>query len=803
MKRINTHAIFPLLALFILILALSQQMFSVFPIGKVLNPFSGAVQNEDDRALDATALSLGNMGLSGQVDVYFDKRKVPHIFASSTDDLFFAQGYVTAALRLWQMDFLSYASAGRLSEIFKDGYVNYDRNQRRIGMLSAAKSSLALIEKDPETFRVVSAYTKGVNAYIKKLNYRTRPFEYKLLDYDPEPWTNLKTVLLMKYVANMLSGYEEDFNMSNLMLTLGEEKFNKLFPDYTDHTAPMMPAHRQLALQQAPHIRQPAYLDYSFFSSGTVVPKSDYNPQYGSNTWAVSGKKTKSGYPILCSDPHLALTLPSIWVEMQLSAPGINAYGISIPGTPALLIGFNQNVAWGISNGADDVKDWYKLKVTDDYTKYELDGKWQDLHYAIEEIKRRGEQTVKDTIYQTVFGPVVSDKHFSEWQPDRVNYALKWELHHPSNEFRTFIKLIRATNYTDYKEAISQYSCPSLNFVFASKDNDIAANHQGKLLIKQPGEGRFIYDANTVSELTAKYIPADSLPGVLNPACNFVFSANQRPASPDYPYYYNGYYRENRAQRIRDLLERDSAFDVKKMEAMQLDNTNNFALQALPIILAKLDKNKLSSDQQQLLSRLSTWKGTYNLDDVNARLFERWWKNIRDYTWDELKGYTFSTRVPDDYILMDLIEKEPDAVYFDKQGTSARENAGEIINAAFVAAVKEYKESPARWGDVNKVNVMHMTKLPAFSRPDLPSAGFPEAINAVSANWGPSWRMIVELGPKPVAYGIFAGGQSGSLGSRHYDDFVDDWNKGQYYPITFLLSAAEGKQVQSAYWKLK
>src|SRR5205807_1319094 len=188
--------------------------------------------------------------------------------------------------------------------------------------------------------------------------------------------------------------------------------------------------------------------------SNSVISGSSYNPRLGSNSWAVSGKKTKSGFPILANDPHLNLSLPNIWIEMQLSAPGMNVYGVSIPGTPAIVIGFNENIAWGITNGSDDVKDWYKLKITNDYKKYEFDGKWLDLGYRIEEIKRRGQPSFYDTVYSTVHGPIVNNKSFPGTDPDMMDMALRWELHQPSNEFVTFIKLDKAQNYNDYKEAI-------------------------------------------------------------------------------------------------------------------------------------------------------------------------------------------------------------------------------------------------------------------------------------------------------------------------------------------------------------
>ena len=275
MRKINLRCLFPLAALAILIYALSNQIFSVPPLAKILNPFIGAVQNDREKYWDEHQLQENNLGLSDSVSVFFDESKVPHIYARNTEDVYFSQGYVTAMLRLWQMDFTTYVSAGRLSEIFAENYyLDYDRIQRRLGLLEAAKQSLAFIEKDPETLKILSAYTRGVNAYINHLNYRTLPFEYKLLDYEPEQWSNLKSVLIMKLMANTLSGYESDIDMSRLMLILGEKKFNLLYPDFGTTVTPAVDYPKREAPSVFNKTQLPDYLDFSFISFISNKPEA-------------------------------------------------------------------------------------------------------------------------------------------------------------------------------------------------------------------------------------------------------------------------------------------------------------------------------------------------------------------------------------------------------------------------------------------------------------------------------------------------------------------------------------------------
>ncbi|RBL90073.1 penicillin acylase family protein [Chitinophaga flava] len=806
MKRINIGFLFPLLALVILVYALSQPMFVAPPLGKLLDPFVGAVQNEDERRLGAKELTIPVHQLKAPVQVYFDERKVPHIHAQNTEDLYFAQGYITAFFRLWQMDFGSYAAAGRLSEIFsKKEFLEYDRTQRRLGIAEAAKHSLELIEANPETSTAVNAYTKGVNAYIQQLHYRDLPLEYKLLGYEPEPWTNLKSALIMKNIANKMSGYEEDLYMSKMILALGEDRFNQLFPEYYAQSTPVMNISRPQNVPAAA-VKTPSYLNYAFLSANSVITESAWNPRLGSNSWAVSGKKTKSGFPILANDPHLNLSLPNVWMEMQLTAPGMNVYGVSMPGTPAVIIGFNENIAWGITNGADDVKDWYKLKISPDYKKYELDSNWSDLQVRREAIRRRGLPVFYDTVYSSVHGPIVYNKSFPGKDSDMVDMALRWELHRPSNEFLTFIQLNKAAGYEDYKNAIRHFQCPLQNFTFASKDNNIAINHQGSMPVKWPGQGRFILDGTSRTHLYTRYIPADSLPQLLNPACNYVQSANQRPTYGNYAYYYNGHYSETRANRIEQLLSTTQQLDISYMEKIQLDNVNAFAVEALPLLLSKVKSSELNAAQQQQLASLKTWNGSYEYGSTTAKLYDLWWWNTRNFTWDEFRNYRFYVRPPEDEVLLKLIRTDPGNTFFDKQGTVRKEDAADIITDAFIAAAmdvdKARKEGKIQWSDFHKVNLIHLTNLPAFSKMGIPAAGQQEVPNAVSRNWGPSWRMIVELGDRPRAYGILPGGQSGNAAGRYYDNFVDDWNKGRYYPLTFFMTVQEAEKQATSTWKL-
>jgi penicillin amidase len=243
------------------------------------------------------------------------------------------------------------------------------------------------------------------------------------------------------------------------------------------------------------------------------------------------------------------------------------------------------------------------------------------------------------------------------------------------------------------------------------------------------------------------------------------------------------------------------------MEALQLDNTNNFAVEALKVLIASLRKDRLTPAETANLAALSKWKGQYEADDTNAELYQLWWNNVREYTWDEFSGYPYPSKRPDDAVLLDLLQHAPADIYFDKQGTPPVEHAADIIEQAFKTANPDYEKkverNAARWDSINRLQMMHLSNIREFGKTDIPSDGYPDVVNAKYINWGPSWRMVVEMGERPVAYGIYAGGQSGHVGSPWYDNFISDWNKGKYYPLLFFLSKEEAMQQAGATWLLK
>ncbi|MDP9041555.1 MAG: penicillin acylase family protein, partial [Bacteroidota bacterium] len=418
----------------LLIIVFSTRWGQAPPLGEFLSPQHGFWQNAEpvdkdfgqDIQLDA---------LKEPAEIFLDDRLVPHIFASNDNDAFYLQGYLHAKFRLWQMEFQTYAAAGRISELVGPKALSFDREKRRLGMVYAAEKSVAEMEKDSVSRAEVNAYTAGVNAYIQSMKESELPIEYKLLGYKPELWTNLKTALFEKYIALDLAGFETDFEFTGLRSALGYVTFNKMFPMSQDSLDPVVPADTIVRvpgiLVKAPSGSDSAYLQYR--DTVRVQELTMTDKDNGSNNWAVSGIKTKSGSPILCNDPHLGLNLPSIWFEMQITCPSFNAYGATFPGAPGVIIGFNDSCAFGFTNGMRDVRDYYEIKFQDDSRKvYWYNGQWVPTEFRYEHILQKGGAEYIDTVAYTVFGPVMYDKSFAgKRQTNNKYYAVRWKGNDP------------------------------------------------------------------------------------------------------------------------------------------------------------------------------------------------------------------------------------------------------------------------------------------------------------------------------------------------------------------------------------
>ena len=764
---------------------LNSKQGALPPLGKFLNPTTGIWQNEKDESITG-AVTLP--GLSEKVSVHYDAQMIPHVFAQNEHDLYKAQGYLTAKHRLWQMEFQTHAAAGRLSEIIGEAALNYDRTERRRGMGYGAEQSLAYMEEhDPEVLAYIQDYADGVNTYINQLQAKDYPVEYKLLDYAPEAWSPKKTALLLMYMTKMLAGRDKDLEYTNVLRLIGEENFNLLFPDFFEVTDPVIPKETDWSFIDVPQTEQPkntVVLD----SIAETIEKP--HPDNGSNNWAVAGSKSATGYPILANDPHLGLNLPSIWFAMQLSSPQHNAFGATIPGALGVISGFNKHIAWGETNATRDVIDWYKVEFNADRSQYKYNGNWKDVQQRIEEIHIKGKAAYKDTVLYTHHGPVVYDKNFKT-ENEHAGYAMRWIGHEGGSHQKTFLQLNKAKNYDDYVDALQHWVTPSQNFVFASTEGDIALWIQGKFPNKWEGQGKFLMDGSLPENDWQSYIPQAFNAHTKNPARGFVSSANQHPVDENYPYYvFNDGYETYRNRVINTYFNSKEKFSVADFKALQNNNFNLKASELLPHMLEQMDATQLTEEERAVYREIEAWKFNNDIDEVGPSIWALWYEHLHELLWDELQDQKIALTTPYAYQTIHLVKTQPDHAFMDIVATEDKtENASDLFLLAFqktVKAIAEYK-GDYHWGDYKGTYAGHLLQgLPAFSRFDIPIGGGRSIVNAASKNHGPSWRMIVEMSSPPSALGIYPGGQSGNPGSRYYDNFIDDWAKGEYHSLHFL-----------------
>ncbi len=776
---------------------LDNQFGQIPPAGKFFSPFSGFWQN--NTSLDNLPVDVEIDGLKDIVTIVWDERRVPHIFAQNENDLYIAQGYVVANDRLWQMDFIPRATGGRLSEILGKDLLEYDKYNRRLGKVFGAENMIKALNNDPDSEILLTAYAAGVNSYIESLPSEKYPVEYKVFNYKPEKWSPIKTALLYKSITwDMTGAVRDDFTYTNMKLKIGEDNLQKLFPFYRPFSDPIIP--EGTIWDFNPEIPDtPASNSVKVLSSTTPVnTQKEYTT--GSNNWAVSGTKTSSGYPILSNDPHLSLTLPSFWYEMQLSAPGINIYGMSVPGTPGISIGFNKDISWGITNGGSDVLDWYKIKFKNDsYDEYLYDGEYRKTTKKVEKYLLSSGEVVLDTVIYTHHGPVVylnDENKFEQNIPTEA--ALRWIGHDPALDVKTFTILNRAKNYNDYLKAMEYFSAPLFNFVYADRDGNIAVSHQGKVPLRWPGQGFFVLDGANPEHGWSGYIPHDQMPRIKNPARGYVSSANQIPADPNYPYYLGKNYETyTRGSRISTLLRDMSNIIPDEMRLMQMDDNYPIAQTAVPIMLKYLEDEQLNDEEQKIYMELNGWNFNYDADLIAPSIFDEWWKQIVSGIWeDELKNEG-PFRYPPYEISLDLLLNNPDSDYFDNITTDSTETVESTVSTAFDntlrSLTKEYGSLGAawKWGNVKQTDINHLGRIPGFGVYNLETSGNARIVNATGKAFGPSFRMVVALGPEPEAWVEFPGGQSGNPGSAFYQNMVSDWVSGNNFKVLFLNHSDE------------
>jgi penicillin amidase len=469
-------------------------------------------------------------GLRDKVEIIRDKSGVPHIYAQNQDDLYFAQGYVHAQDRLWQLEFNRRVAAGRLSEILGSATVETDTYLRTLGMYRTAQAEVAAL--DPETKVILEAYAKGINAFVAS-HQDSLPLEFVILGFKPEPWTPADTLGWGKVLAQNLGGnMDMEIWRARAIARLGADRVADLEPGYPAEgpfivpelggTSSLTPDDAYVGWAEAGSLDAGALLALADRQSAVnaLLIAADWQnigrdvistEGIGSNNWVLAGSRTQSGKPLLANDPHLGIQMPSIWYEIHLSGGGIDVIGASFPGAPAVIIGHNQRIAWGVTNVGPDVQDLFIERMNPQNPKqYQFQGQWVDAKVINEEIKVKGAASRQLEILVTRHGPVVTPilKGVTE------TLALRWTALDPGTIFRSVRMLNQAKDWNEFRTALSYWDVPSQNFIYADVDGNIGYQTPGRIPIRAKGNGSVPAPGYSGEYEWTGFVPFDELPRV-------------------------------------------------------------------------------------------------------------------------------------------------------------------------------------------------------------------------------------------------------------------------------------------------
>ncbi len=748
------------------------------------------------RPLPQTEGEIRLPGLTDPVMVYRDEHGVPHIEAQNELDLYRAQGFVTAQDRMFQMDLSRRQASGRLSEVVGEATVERDAFFRTIGLRRAAEASLS--QYPERTLRILEAYAEGVNAYIEQAREKgTLPVEFRLLGYEPEPWSSVDSLTIGKYMAYDLSDHwrEQAFHYY-LMQKFSKEKALELFPSYPENGATVIQAMSEIDL------------DLSGLARAARYAPPEWN---GSNNWVVSGEKTASGAPYLANDPHLGLGTPAIWYEVHLKAGDLDVNGVVFAGIPGIVVGRNQHIAWGVTNVGPDVQDLYiEKRHADDPYLFEYQGEWEKAEVIREQIKVKDGEPVEYEIVITRHGSVISDfalpgKEGDQEEPTAYRgegapaLAMKWTAHAPSTELEAVLRFNRATNWEEFKEALTYFHTPAQNFVFASTDGTIAYRANGLIPVRQNGDGLLPVPGWSGEYEWEGFIPWDELPTIVNPDEGFISTANNKIVGDDYPYHITSTWAQPyRQNRIREVLNSKDIFTIEDMMKLQFDQKNLQAQEFLPIFFEQLEGMELSEMQREALQLLQAWDFADRPDEGAPLVFHLWMAAISDVL--------FADQIDDE--MMPLFKGKAQAVdqlirraYDGNPGLWMEENGGlqQVVYKSFAAAtdrasqLQGEKPQKWRWGKFHSVLFEHplaaVKPLNLLFNPPSPGMGGSK-ITVAAAGWdtesgyvdhGAVWRGITDLSDMQKNWNVVGPGQSGHAASPWYDDQVTDWVTGGYH----------------------
>lgn len=803
------------------------------------------------KSFPQTSGTIDVPGLRSEVTVVRDARGVPQIYADSADDLFFAQGYVQAQDRFFQMDVRRHLAAGRLSEMFGEDTLQTDKVVRTLGWHQIAEREVA--DLDPRTTRYLNAFSAGVNAYVGDRSPSELSLEYALLglggvDYEVEKWTPEDSVAWLKAMAWDLRGnMQDEVDRAMASTRLDASQIAQLYPDYP------YDRHR-------PTLEGGAVVDGAFDQdapSGSGAARTGLDPAavsalqdvqqvldavptvvgtgsgIGSNAWVVDGNHSTTGQPILANDPHLAPSVPGVWYQTGLHCTEVtdacpfDVSGFTFAGFPGVFIGHNQQIAWGFAGLGADVSDLFLEAV--DGERYLRGKTWRAFDRRQETIDIAGEEPFTFTVRSSVHGPLLSDVSplyasvganapAPAKAPDRgTGYAvaLAWTALRTTHTAAAVFDLDRATSWDEFRAAARKFAAPNENLVYADRDGHIGYQAAGLVPIRKsvqlsdypsPGWDR-AYD------WTGRFVPFDALPSALDPTQGYLENANQPPVDSSYPYYLgNAWDYGYRSQRIDQLLRQKGTLSVADMSRMQLDTVNGLAPMLVPYLLRVDAGSRYYSAGQQLLA---DWDYSQPADSPAAAYYNAVWRNLLQLTFRDQLPLSVAIDGGSRWfeVVRRLLKQPNDPWWDDTETDTVREGRDDILRSALRDARDELVRIQSRradhwtWGHQHTLTLQNEAVEQAplgfldglVNRGTWKVPGGPGVVDATgwNADLGyevdsvPSMRMVVSLVDLDDSTWVNLTGASGHAFDSHYTDQTDTWADGGTFSWPFSRDAVD------------
>lgn len=715
--------------------------------------------------------------VQNEVIVTTDENGVPHIEAETLEDLYTAQGYVQAQSRMIQMDLSRRQASGMLSELIGESALTTDQYFRTLGLRRAAEDSMDIYSD--EALDVLQWFSNGVNAYIDEATADgTLPIEYVLIGGEPAEWTPLDSLTIGKYMAFDLGGHWERqaFNMY-LSDTFPEEKLSELLPNYPEDRM---------------NIIDDVEIDIVSSFQDAVIPE----PFNGSNNWVVSGEKTASGMPLLADDPHLGLATPSIWYQMHLEAEEMNVSGVIFAGVPGIILGHNDEIAWGVTNTGPDVQQLYMEKRNpDDEHEFLFEDEWEEADVISEPIHVKDGETLEYEVIETRHGPIISEFAGESGKDDVL--SLSWTALDATAELQAILEINQASNWDEFEEGLENFHAPAQSFVFAAMDGTIAMKANGKIPIYEDGEDALLplpgWEEKYVLD---EYIPFDELPTVINPEKGFIATANNKMVGDAYPYHISNVWAQPyRYERIYDVLNSKDDVTIDDMQALQMDTKNLRAEEFLPLFIETLEASTLTKAEERSLDLLAEWNYEDDANLPQPLIFDRWIAKMEAILYadiDEEMMDLFSSRGQTTDTILRLGD---DSAWVQEEGT-LEQLLHESLSEAVVELEQTYgtNQTVWQWGDYHQVQFRHpLSSAGKFvasifnTKQPLPVDGSDVTPMAARHNGeglvdhGASWRFVIDLEDITTAYHTVGPGQSGHLLSPCYNDQTEDWVNGDFH----------------------